>query len=356
MLQEAVTSKSPNARVVGRYGSDAQSPLHSMLGLRALVETMADFGVGAEALFSGTGITPKSIVDSQARISHRQKIALFENVRTLTPEPAVALLAGQRQRMSDMGVFGYAILSSATFAEAIEFGMRHLRLAGPVLEKSFRVEGDLAIFEGHEYAALGPLLPVATEFWFSSIQAMLSRTLDRPFEARRLLLPYAPPEHAHRYEEILRCAVEFDAPMMQWEFDASLLPLPLPAANPIMAEVSAAFCGRMLEEVEGEQPLVKSIKEACLNSVGGIPRAEQMAERLHLSTRTLHRRLVEAGTSYQEIIDGVRSRLAIEFLERTDLSADEIAERVGFSDVSNFRKAFRKWTGQTTTFYRTRRH
>jgi len=327
-----------------------------MLGLRALVDTMADHGVDAEALFAGTGITPKAIGDSQTRISHRQKMALFDNVCRLAPDPTVALQAGQRQRMSDMGVFGYAILSSATFAEAIEFGMRHLRLAGPVLEKSFRVDGELAIFEGHEYAGLGALLPVATEFWFSSMQALISRTLDRPFEARRLVLPYPPPGHAHRYEAILRCPVVFDAPVMQWEFDASLLPLPLPAANPIMAEVSAAFCGRMLEEIGGESPLVRAIKQACLNAVGGMPRVEQMAERLHLSTRTLHRRLVEAGTTYQEIIDGVRSRLAIEFLERTDLSADEIAERVGFSDVSNFRKAFRKWTGQTTTFYRARRH
>jgi len=51
----------------------------------------------------------------------------------------------------------------------------------------------------------------------------------------------------------------------------------------------------------------------------------------------------------------VRKRLAIEFLERTELSVGEIAERTGFSDVSNFRKAFRKWTNQTTTYYRDRR-
>jgi AraC-like DNA-binding protein len=103
-----------------------------------------------------------------------------------------------------------------------------------------------------------------------------------------------------------------------------------------------------------EHALVKAIELACLDSAGGFPRAEEMAERLHLSPRTLHRRLAEAGTGYQEILDGIRSRLAVEFLERTRLSVEQIAERSGFSDVSNFRKAFKKWTGQSPAYFRER--
>jgi AraC-like DNA-binding protein len=348
----------PQSVVVARYAQsrDASTLQHSMHGLSALVDSMADFGVPAEALFAHTGIAPDAIHDHRARISHSQKLALLGNVQRLTPDPAVGLLAGQRQRIADFGVFGYALLSSATFAEAVDFGMRHLRLMGPVLAKSFRVEGPVAIFEGHDAAQLGPLLPLAAEFWFSSIQALISRLLERPFAARRLLLPYPAPAHAARYEALLGCPVTFGAPFMRWEFDAAMLTMPLPAANPIMAEVSAGFCARMLEDLgEAEAPLVKAIREACFNSVGGLPSADEMAEVLHLTTRTLQRRLSEAGTSYQAIIDGVRSRLAIEYLERTDLSVDDIAERTGFSDVSNFRKAFRKWTGQKPSYFRLRR-
>ena len=337
------------------YGSDMDAPVHSMLGLVALTGAMHDLGVGIDALFDGTGVSPRSLSDPEARLSHRQKIALFGNVLRLTPDPTVGLQAGQRQRMSDYGVFGYAVVSSATFGEAIAFGIEHIRLAGPVLEKSFRVEGDLAIFEGHDVMDLGPLLPLVTEFWFSSTQALISRVLEKPFEARRLLLPYPPPPHARRYEEVLRCPVEFDAGVMQWQFDAALLTLPLPNANPITADACADFCGRMLEAIGGEPALVKSIKLACLNSAGGFPRAEEMAQRLHLSPRTLHRRLADVGTGYQEVLDGIRKRLAIEFLERTGLSVDQIAERSGFSDVSNFRKAFKKWTGQSPAHYRDRK-
>src|SRR5262249_38168511 len=142
------------------------------------------------------------------------------------------------------------------------------------------------------------------------------------------------------------------SPVMQWRFDASMLDAPLPGANPIMAEMSAGFCSRMLEDFGDESELVKKIREACLNSVGGIPSLVEMADRLHLSSRTLQRRLAETGRSYQDVIDAVRQRLAIEYLERTSMSMEEIAERCGFSDASNFRKAFAKWTGRSTTFYR----
>ncbi|MEJ8826408.1 AraC family transcriptional regulator [Variovorax humicola] len=354
-LLQDLPARPASRRAVGRYGSDMDAPVHNALGLTALTDAMAAHGIGADALFAGTGIAPQAPSDPEARISHRQKIALFGNVMKLSPDPAIGLLAGQRQRISDFGVFGYALLSSATFGDAVDFGIKHIRLAGPVLEKSFRVEGDVAIFEGHDVINLGPALPLATEFWFSSAHALISRVLERPFQPQRLLLPYPAPSFARQYEEILLCPVEFDAPAMQWEFDAELLTLPLPNANPITAELSSAFCVRMLESIGGENELVKAIKETCLNAAGGLPRAEQMAEKLHLSTRTLHRRLFEAGTTYQDIIDGVRKRLAIEFLEHTELPVSEIAERTGFSDVSNFRKAFRKWTNQTTVHYRERR-
>jgi AraC-like DNA-binding protein len=356
MLQGEVNQHRPTSTpVVGRYDDDLDTPLHgSMLGLQALVESIAEFGVPARALLAGTGIVPDTLSDNRVRISIRQKIALFANALRLSPDPAIGLLAGRRQHISNLGVLGYALVSNATLGQAVDFGVKHVRLAGPVLEKSFRVEGDTAIFEGHDPIDLGELLPVACEFWFGSMQTLLSHVLGQPFQAQRLLLPYAAPPYAHRYEQIFAYPVEFSAPVMQWHFDASMLALPLPAANPVMAEVSASFCSRILEEVGGEPALVKQIKAFCLSSTTGIPSLEQMAEQLNLSTRTLQRRLLDSGCRYQDILEGVRRRLAIEFLERTHMPVEEIAERLGYSDASNFRKAFKKWTGRTPAFYRPR--
>lgn len=341
--------------LVASYGQELDALVHSMLGLRALMGAMQDVGVDINAVLAGTGVTTQQLSDAEARMSQRQKIALFRNVHRLSCDPTVGLKAGQMQRLADYGVYGYALVSSATFGEAVAFGIEHIRLAGPVLEKSFRVEGDVAIFEGHDVMDLGELLPLATEFWFSSTQALISFILGRHFQAIKLKLPYPAPAYASSYEASVGCPVEFDAGVMQWEFDAALLALPLPNANRITAVVCGDFCDRMLEAGGGENTLVTTIKTFCLNdSKGGqgFPRVEAMSDRLNLSPRTLHRRLADAGTCYQDILDGIRKRLSVELLADTNLSIEQIADRNGFADVSNFRKAFKKWTGHSPAHFR----
>lgn len=342
----------PLGILIAKEADDRADSTHNMLGLGALVAEMADQGVSAEALLQGTGLLPRQLDDPQARITQQQKLTIFRNTKRLSSVPDVGLRAGLRQRLSDFGVYGYAVVSSRTFGEAVMLGMKHVRLAGPVLEKRFRIDGDTAVFEAHDRLDLGDVLPLATEFWFASILKLATCVLEAPMQSRRLLLPYPRPGHAAAYERTFGCPVRFDAGVMEWHFDAAVLPMPCPNANPITAGLCAQFCERMQGSLPDETDLSRSIRTACLNSRGEFPNAEEMAARLGLSVRTLHRRLAEQGQPYQRIVDDVRRSLAIEFLENTSLTVDEIAGRVGFSEASNFRKAFRKWTGHAPAHFR----
>ena len=344
---------SPTPELVGRYGTDITRMEIPMLGLAGLFDEMATQGWQARDLLVGTGLSPESINNSSVRISHHQKVLLFRNAQRLSRDPLLALRAGQRQRLCDFGVYGYALSSSQNFGQAVSLGIRHIKLAGPVLEKTFRVEGGVAILEGHEVIALGKLLPLVSEFWFSSMQTLIERILDRPFRAYRLLLPYAAPPHAAEYAKVFHCPVEFEAGVIQWQFYPALLDIPCPNANPITADLCLQFCERMLGSLDSDEPeFIKTIRLAHLSGQGRFAGADEMASRLHISKRTLHRRLVFLGVTYQDILDDVRRRLADEYLRNTMLSMDEIAERTGFSDTSNFRKAYRKWTGLSPNEYR----
>ena len=353
--EPTAAGKDAATRVRGAYGSAPDIVAHSMLGIGGLFEEMASYGISRATLIANTGIELAALDDPAARMTHQQKILLFRNVQRLSPHPGVGLFAGQRQRLSDFGVFGYALASSATLGDAVVFGVKHIRLAGPVLEKSLRLEDDIAIFEGHDPFELGELLPLVSEFWFSSTHSVLGRILERPFPSRRLLLPYPAPKHASLYSEIFQCRVEFDAGTMQWHFDAALLKEKCPNANPITARMCADFCQRMLQSFNDDEPeLVRTVRSACLNGVGGFPSVVNVAAQMNVSPRTLHRRLSEAGLSYQAILDDVRRRLAQEYLRNTGLSIEEIAARTGFSEASNFRKAFKKWTNELPADYRHR--
>ena len=342
----------PSGTIVTKEAGDFASASHSMLGLGALVAEMADQGISAQALLQGTALEPRQLDDPQSRITQQQKVTIFRNAKRLTSVPDVGLRAGARQRLSDFGVYGYAVVSSKTFGEAVTLGIKHVRLVGPVLEKRFRIDGDTAVFEAHDLLDLGDVLPLATEFWFASILKLGTCVLEAPMPSRRLLLPYPRPGHAAAYERMFGCPAIFDAGVMEWHFDAAVLGMPCPNANPITAGLCAQFCERLLDTLPQETDLLRRIRTGCLNSRGDFPNADEMAARLGLSVRTLHRRLAEQGQTYQGIVDDVRRALAIEFLRNTSLPVEEIAGRVGFSEASNFRKAFRKWTGRAPAQFR----
>ena len=85
---------------------------------------------------------------------------------------------------------------------------------------------------------------------------------------------------------------------------------------------------------------------------GQYPGLDQMASLLHLSTRTYRRRLQYESTSFQALLDSTRCKHAKQLLRHPELSVDSVAHRLGFSDVSNFRRAFVQWTGESPSQWR----
>lgn len=344
----------PESSALAVAHQNPEAPASGMLGLSSLFELMADLGVPAAELLAGTGLDPRDLEAGRLSISPSQKITIFRNVMALSPDPGVPLRAGQQLRFSDFGVYGYVLLSCANLGEAIDYGHRYVSLAGPALAKGYRIEGDEMILSAHDVLSLGPLLAPISEFWFAAIQTLISKVTESAFHPKRVDMPYPPPAHAALYEEVFGCPVHFNAPAMEMRLDTSLLSVPLPNANPVTAELCASFCQRMLQDLDDEPRagILRAIRQQFLKTPGEYPSLRGMAERLNMTERTLQRHLAAAGTSYHQVIDDMRQRLSIEYLENTSLSVEDIL-RAGFSDASNFRKAFKKWTGKLPSSYRT---
>jgi AraC-like DNA-binding protein/alkylhydroperoxidase/carboxymuconolactone decarboxylase family protein YurZ len=342
-------------KIVTPIGTDLDSRTQHLVGIGALAAELGSEGVSVHALFARTGVSADELEDIQARISHRQRLAIYRNARNLAKRADVGLCAGARQRISDYGIFGYAMVSSTTFGDALMFSLDHATMSGSAVRQiSFRTEGPTAILRSHGLDTLGDLLPFAAEFWRSSTVALFSRVLERPFPTTRMIFPFAAPDHWRTYERMFDCPVDFGADTMEWHFDAGVLASPCPNANPITAKICQQFCDVVLTEGPGESEFARKIRAACLNGPERFPTAGEMAGQLGLSLRTLHRRLAADGLSYQAILDGMRRSLAIELLENTQIAIDQLAERVGFADATSFRKAFKKWTGRSPGDFRLR--
>jgi AraC-like DNA-binding protein len=336
-------------KVVTPISGDPDAPTQNLLGLAALAAELGAEGVSVRDLFARTGVDAAQLEDAQARISHRQRLAIYRNAKRLAKRSDIGLLAGARQRLSDYGIYGYAMVSSRTFGDALLFSLDHVTMAGPAVRQiSFRIEGGTtAILRSHGLDALGDLLPFAAEFWRSSVTSLFSRVLESPFPTKRMIFPFSAPVHWRNYERLFNCPIDFDADRMEWHFDAKVLDMPCPNANPITAKICQQVCDVVMTERPGESELVRRIRAACLNSPSRFPAAAEIASELGLSLRTFHRRLADNGLSYQFIVDEMRRSLATELLENTHMGIDQVAERVGFADATSFRKAFKKWTNRS---------
>ncbi|WP_139102763.1 AraC family transcriptional regulator ligand-binding domain-containing protein, partial [Acinetobacter baumannii] len=154
-----------------------------------------------------------------------------------------------------------ALYSLRNFRQAVGLGIRHSKLAVPILKKSFYVRDDVAIFEGQDIIALGKLLPLVCEVCFSSMQTLIERVLEVPFQAKKRLLPYPAPAYAEELEKGFRCPVQFNAGVMQWQFDLKGLDVACPNAIPSTADMCKSFCELMLGVAELEEPeLVNTIR------------------------------------------------------------------------------------------------
>ena len=295
-------------KIITPLHPDLDAPTQSLLGLAALAAELAAEGVSVNKLFANTGVHANQLEDSQARISHRQRLAIYRNAQRLATRADVGLLAGARQRISDFGIYGYAMVSSTTFGDALKFSVENVRMAGAVLQISYSTEGDTGILRSHGLASLGDMLPFVAEFWRSSMTVLFSRVLEAPFPSKRMVMAYPAPPHWRNYERMFDCPVEFGADTMEWHFDVHVLDRPCPNANPITAQICQQLCDRILEERDGIPELPRQIRMACLNAPGVFPSAEKMAAQLGMSLRTLHRRLADDNYSYQTLLNDVRRR------------------------------------------------
>jgi len=147
-------------KLVTPISDDPDASTQNLVGLGALAAELAAEGVSVRDLFARTGIDAAQLEDARARISHRQRLAIYRNAKRLAKRSDIALLAGARQRISDYGIYGYAMVSSRTFGDSLLFSLDHVTMAGPAVRQiSFRIEGKTAILRSHGLDTLGDLLP-----------------------------------------------------------------------------------------------------------------------------------------------------------------------------------------------------
>ena len=325
--------------------------------LAALAGALLEAGVPVAQVLAGSGIAESRLHAPGTRISYRQMLAVFRNAHRLSPDPGVALRAGERMRVTAYGMYGYAVLSSPSHAAAIELGVKYHRVMGPVADVSFSQANGVAAWEYQPILALDPaddFYRFVLEFQFSSHRTLYKDLYGPSFEFAGLRAVYAAPRHARLYKRLFKCPVSFGQPRNELVFDAARLSDPTVYSDPITHAMVSEMCEQSLAELNRSQGIAATVHRLLLEHPGSFPDIDTAAASLSMNTRTLRRRLEAEQTSYRRILAEVRTRLAIEYLSKTDMTTEEIGTRLGYSEAANFRHAFTRWTGRLPSHFRSR--
>lgn len=323
--------------------------------LAAIVQELKQQGVPPEAALEGTDIGPDRLDGHTTRTSYQQLDRVLRNTLRLTRDPAIALHAGRRMRITSYGMYGYAVLSSETFDDVRRIVTRYKHVVGPLVDTAIRHEGATVVCRlepmyWHDVSQ--DIYRFAVEFGLAASLA-IRKDLCRPgFEFSDVALAYPAPGHSAVYNELFGCPVRFDQQVNDVRYDKAWVDGPMPLADVRSNSMAREMCDQLLREINQAGGLAAEVRKVLVGQLGHFPNMESIAELLDMHPRALRRKLQSEGTSFRELLSDVRMRLAVEYLRKTMLTNEEIAHRLGYRDPANFRHAFKRWKGRSPSAFR----
>lgn len=314
---------------------------------RILYRLIERNGVDPLAVFRDAGLDPGLLDDPRARFRIERTRAAWREAARLIQNPCFGLQAAEVWRPTDFHALGYAFLASRTLRTAIERIGRYNAVVDTVV--SFDVVLDdarLRLRYRMERLDL-PDIPALQDARWGVVLGLCREAYGQGCDPSEVLFTHDPPVCRGEYFALFRCPVHFQASHAELVFDRSLVERPLPAANRELARANDAILRGYLDQLR-EGDIVSLVKTAVIEHLpSGTPGAEVIAKDLLMSARTLQRRLADAGAMYSDILDEVRRDLANHYIAEPNRSLSEIGYLLGFSELSGFSRAFRRWTGQS---------
>lgn len=330
----------------------SQSEEHSLPAVHALhiAELAARWDVAQVDLFAELGLDADALADPDARVSVRDFERLVTRARALTGEPALGLFLGLHMRVSAHGYLGFAAMTAPTARAAIELACRFAPTRTRALALRVHVDGDLASLVLEERADFGAARDVVVFALMIGIWQIGNALTGRELEGHADFA-FAEPDYYARFAEVAP-RVRFAQPANQLVFDAKILDLPLTMADAAALRLAQEQCKLALDALGIDGQLAGRVRRLIPKKDGGVRSLEEIAAEVGLSPRTLKRKLAETGAAYSALVEEEQREKALLLLRAPELTLDDVADRLGYSDVTGFARAFRRWTGRTPAAYR----
>ena len=314
--------------------------------LQPLLEAAAARDVGPAALARAAGLAADALDPLPAQLPATDYLRLLGAGAELGCDPHFGLHVGERVKVGTYSAYGLILLSCRDFGQAFDQTIRYEALAHDLGRSSLAVDGGEAAYSWRSH------FPGAhrhlTDSVFAGVRVFGNWLAGASLPAPTLELMHdgGDPAGHDEYRRVFGTVPRFGAPTNTARFDAALLARPVPNADVTLYPVLQRHIEGLLRQRAGAPGVVEQVCDAI---IAGLPqgraRLPAVAQQLGLTPRTLQRKLADAGTSFQRVLDETRFALARDYLGRPGLSLLEISSLLGYQEQSAFNHAFRDWAG-----------
>ncbi|MBX7186664.1 MAG: AraC family transcriptional regulator [Vicinamibacteria bacterium] len=317
-------------------------------------------GFNRERVCRAAKIDPAALSGPDARIPGSWKERLWAEAERLTADHDIGLHTAESYNPGALGVAGYVVLSCATAAQVIDRLSRYASLMNDGLRVRVSRQGENTVIVSEAVEGLDNYLERRPREPFEVIAASLtltlSRLVNRKIAPREITFRHKKPPSISEHTRIFGLEPRFGAPENRIVFRSLDLEASVISADPALLKAFEQRADALTARLERYGPLSRRALSVLREKMKGVvPPLQEVASELAMSSRTVQRALRLEGTTYQKLVDEAQRDLAVSYLKTSGVSASEVAFLLGFSELSAFSRAFKRWTGSAPAKYRTTR-
>lgn len=334
----------PDARL-----PDARLPMYY---IHQIAEQISSLGGDRQGWLARNGLQESQLTDSESSLPFTKFHQLILDGMAITQEPALGLLIGERLLLNTHGILGYAAMNSSTLRQAVDVFERYIQLRTPMVKTQHEIHQRQFRVVFCESFSLGEIRRPVLEAIILTVKNVVDFITMGERHVQSVSFAFSAPDYRELASEMFNCEVKYQQKWNGFTLPLDVVDMPLKMNDPNTFREAALICQREFEKIIRHETLAVRVRRLMLERGGSVPSLNVTARMFHLTPRTLHRHLLDEGTSYRQILEEVRHSLALEHLKSGHLSVQEIAYSLGYTDIANFRRAFKRWEGVAPTDYR----
>ncbi len=316
-----------------------------------LLEAAKRTGVSSEELLQECGIDPSVLRAPDARVNKRQLIQLMLAVMHRTEDEFMGFGEGRVSKPGTFSMMAHAVINCATMEKAIRRGIKFYELFDVAIAGQLLQSPDEAAIRFISQREVNYRPYVLEAVVFLSVR-FLSWLIGQQIVPKRINLDFATLDDGE-YASQFPCPVHYRQPSCEIVLDSRYMQMPLVQNALSLSKFLRSSLEELMDGDIQNASLNAQIRSIISKEFGNnFPDFSVVCDKLAMTPQTLRRRLKDENTSYQEIKDSIRKDASIYYLSKPELTIDEIALLMGFSEASSFHRAFKKWTSKTPSAYR----